>query len=66
MVFGDAINDGEMLLSVWRGWVMGNALPLLKQHVGRLEVIGHCKDLAVSHFLQHWLNSPGLGYSPEY
>jgi HMP-PP phosphatase len=66
MAFGDAMNDREMLQSVGRGLVMGNALPLLKQHVAHLPVIGHCKDQAVSHFLQHWLNSPNLSYSPEY
>ena len=65
MAFGDAMNDREMLQSVGRGLVMGNALPLLKQHVAHLEVIGHCKDQAVAHFLQHWLNSPNLNYSPE-
>ncbi len=66
MAFGDAMNDREMLQSVGRGLVMGNALPLLKQQVSHLQVIGHCKDQAVAHFLQHWLNSPHLSYSPEY
>ncbi|KAB7898092.1 HMP-PP phosphatase [Rouxiella sp. S1S-2] len=66
MAFGDAMNDREMLESVGRGLVMGNALPQLKQQVAHLEVIGHCKNQAVSHFLQHWLNSPTLTYSPEY
>lgn len=62
MAFGDAMNDREMLESVGRGLVMGNALPQLLQQVAHLEVIGHCKDQAVSHFLQHWLHSPGQDY----
>jgi len=65
MAFGDAMNDREMLHSVGRGLVMGNALPLLREHAAQLEVIGHCKDQAVSHFLQHWLNYPDRPYSLE-
>lgn len=66
MAFGDAMNDREMLESVGMGLVMGNALPVLKQHAPHLQVIGHCQHQAVSHFLQHWLHSPHLTYSPEY
>ena len=55
LAFGDAMNDREMLESVGRGIVMGNALPVLKQHVPHLEVIGHCKDQAVSQFLRREL-----------
>jgi len=65
MAFGDAMNDKEMLNSVGLGLVMGNALPILKQQLPHLQVIGHCQNQAVSHFLQHWLNSPHLTYSPE-
>jgi len=66
MAFGDAMNDREMLENVGMGLVMGNALPVLKQHSPHLQVIGHCQNQAVSHFLQHWLHSPHLTYSPEY
>jgi HMP-PP phosphatase len=66
MAFGDAMNDREMLESVGMGLVMGNALPVLKQQAPHLQVIGHCQHQAVSHFLQHWLHSPHLTYSPEY
>lgn len=66
MAFGDAMNDREMLESVGMGLIMGNALPVLKEQSPHLQVIGHCRNQAVSHFLQHWLHTPNLTYSPEY
>lgn len=65
MAFGDAMNDKEMLATVGHGVVMGNALPQLKSLLPRLPVIGHCEQQAVAHYLQHWLRSPYLTYSPE-
>ncbi|MCK8537564.1 HMP-PP phosphatase [Yersinia ruckeri] len=66
MAFGDAMNDKEMLARVGRGIVMGNALPQLRQELPQLQVIGHCEQQAVAHYLQHWLSSPHLTYSPEF
>ncbi|ANI28321.1 thiamin pyrimidine pyrophosphate hydrolase [Yersinia entomophaga] len=66
MAFGDAMNDKEMLDQVGRGMVMGNALPQLKSALPQLQVIGHCEQQAVAHYLQHWLSSPHLTYSPEF
>jgi HMP-PP phosphatase len=66
MAFGDAMNDKEMLASVGHGVVMGNALPQLKSLLPQLQVIGHCQQQAVAHYLQHWLSSPHLTYSPEF
>ncbi|WBL71600.1 HMP-PP phosphatase [Serratia liquefaciens] len=65
MAFGDAMNDKEMLATVGHGVVMGNALPQLKSSLPQLQVIGHCEQQAVAHYLQHWLRSPYLTYSPE-
>jgi HMP-PP phosphatase len=65
MAFGDAMNDREMLASVGRGMIMGNAMPQLRAALPHLPVIGHCRDQAVSHFLTHWLDTPNLPYSPE-
>jgi HMP-PP phosphatase len=65
MAFGDAMNDREMLATVGHGVVMGNALPQLKSSLPQLQVIGHCEQQAVAHYLQHWLRSPYLTYSPE-
>jgi HMP-PP phosphatase len=65
MAFGDAMNDKEMLGAVGHGVVMGNALPQLKSLLPQLPVIGHCQQQAVAHYLQHWLRSPCLTYSPE-
>lgn len=65
MAFGDAMNDREMLASVGRGMIMGNAMPQLRAVLPHLPVIGHCRDQAVSHFLTHWLDTPNLPYSPE-
>ncbi|ERK10928.1 Hydrolase (HAD superfamily) [Serratia fonticola AU-P3(3)] len=66
MAFGDAMNDKEMLAGVGHGVVMGNALPQLKSLLPQLQVIGHCEQQAVAHYLQHWLRSPHLTYSPEF
>jgi HMP-PP phosphatase len=57
MAFGDAMNDREMLGSVGRGLIMGNAMPQLKAELPHLPVIGHCRNEAVSHFLTHWLDN---------
>ncbi|MEN0583513.1 MULTISPECIES: HMP-PP phosphatase [Kosakonia] len=65
MAFGDAMNDREMLESVGKGMIMGNAMPQLRAALPHLPVIGHCRDQAVSHFLTHWLDTPNLPYSPE-
>ena len=65
MAFGDAMNDREMLGSVGRGVIMGNAMPQLKIELPHLPVIGDCRHQAVSHFLTHWLDNPDLPYSPE-
>jgi len=65
MAFGDAMNDREMLSSVGRGLIMGNAMPQLKSELPHLPVIGHCSQQAVSHYLNHWLDTPHLTYSPE-
>ncbi|TCW15177.1 HMP-PP phosphatase [Raoultella sp. BIGb0138] len=65
MAFGDAMNDCEMLGSVGRGVIMGNAMPQLKAELPHLPVIGDCRHEAVSHFLTHWLDNPDLPYSPE-
>lgn len=65
MAFGDAMNDREMLGSVGRGLIMGNAMPQLIAELSHLPVIGHCRSEAVSHFLTHWLDTPDLPYSPE-
>ena len=65
MAFGDAMNDREMLGSVGRGLIMGNAMPQLIAELPHLPVIGHCRNEAVSHFLTHWLDNNNLPYSPE-
>lgn len=65
MAFGDAMNDREMLASVGRGVIMGNAMPQLIQSLPQLPVIGHCAGQAISHYLTHWLDTPHLTYSPE-
>lgn len=65
MAFGDAMNDREMLGSVGRGLIMGNAMPQLKAELPYLPVIGHCGNEAVSHFLTHWLDNNNLPYSPN-
>lgn len=65
MAFGDAMNDREMLAGVGHGLIMGNAMAQLKADLPHLPVIGHCNKQAVSHYLEHWLDSPNLTYSPE-
>ncbi len=65
MAFGDAMNDREMLGSVGRGLIMGNAMPQLIAELSHLPIIGHCRNEAVSHYLTHWLDTPNLPYSPE-
>ncbi len=65
MAFGDAMNDQEMLSLVGHGLIMGNAMPQLKAALPGLPVIGHCRTQAVSHYLNHWLDTPNLSYSPE-
>ncbi|OON37520.1 thiamin pyrimidine pyrophosphate hydrolase [Izhakiella australiensis] len=66
MAFGDAMNDREMLARVGKGYVMGNAMHQLKAALPHLPVIGTCATQGVSHFLNHWLSTPHLAYSPEY
>lgn len=66
MAFGDAMNDREMLETVGRGFIMGNAMSQLKSVLPHLPVIGHCETQGVSHYLNHWLTTPDLIYSPEY
>ena len=46
MAFGDAMNDHEMLSSVGRGLIMGNAMPQLIAALPHLPVIGHCRNEA--------------------
>lgn len=65
MAFGDAMNDREMLAQVGKGFVMGNAMSQLKAALPHLPIIGHCETQAVSHYLNHWLSTPDLAYSPE-
>ncbi len=52
IAFGDAMNDKEMLESVGKGCVMGNALPRLKESLPHLEVIGSCSEQGVARYLQ--------------
>ncbi|QKJ86181.1 HMP-PP phosphatase [Paramixta manurensis] len=66
MAFGDAMNDREMLESVGQGFIMANAMNQLKSVLPHLPVIGHCETQGVSHYLNHWLTTPHLAYSPEY
>jgi len=65
MAFGDAMNDREMLAQAGQGFIMGNAMAQLKAALPHLPVLGHCKTQAVSHYLNHWLATPDLAYSPE-
>lgn len=66
MAFGDAMNDREMLESVGSGFIMANAMGQLKTALPHLPVIGHCATQGVSHYLNHWLSTPHLTYSPEF
>lgn len=65
MAFGDAMNDLEMLNQVGQGFIMRNAMPQLKSQLPHLPIIGDCSTQGVSHYLNHWLNTPHLDYSPE-
>ena len=65
MAFGDAMNDLEMLGQVGHGFVMRNAMPQLKAELSHLPVIGDCATQGVAHYLNHWLNTPHLAYSPQ-
>lgn len=65
MAFGDAMNDREMLERVGRGFIMGNAMHQLKTSLPHLPIIGHCETQAVSHYLNQWMTTPHLDYSPE-
>lgn len=65
MAFGDAMNDREMLERVGKGYLMSNAMDQLKAALPHLPVIGSCATQGVSHFLNHWLRTPHLTYSPE-
>ncbi|MGK3142701.1 HMP-PP phosphatase [Pantoea sp. C2G6] len=65
MAFGDAMNDREMLAQAGQGFIMGNAMAQLKAALPHLPVLGHCGTQAVSHYLNHWLATPDLAYSPE-
>lgn len=65
MAFGDAMNDREMLAQAGQGFIMGNAMAQLKRALPHLPVLGHCGTQAVSHYLNHWLATPHLAYSPE-
>ena len=65
MAFGDAMNDREMLGSVGRGFIMGNAMPQLKAELPHLPIIGRLPSSGCFPFLTHWLDNPDLPYSPE-
>ena len=51
IAFGDGMNDLELLGTVGKGLVMGNADPRLKATLGHLEVIGTNADEAVAGYL---------------
>jgi Cof subfamily protein (haloacid dehalogenase superfamily) len=51
IAFGDGMNDLELLRTVGKGLVMGNADPCLKATLGHLEVIGTNADEAVARYL---------------
>ncbi len=65
MAFGDAMNDREMLESVGQGFIMANAMSQLKAVLPHLPVIVSCETQGVSHYLNHWIKTPHLAYSPE-
>lgn len=52
LVFGDGMNDFEMLKQAGKGCVMGNADPRLKEALPNNEVIGFNKDEAVARYIQ--------------
>ncbi|MCF3877332.1 HAD hydrolase family protein, partial [Salmonella enterica] len=51
LAFGDAMKDREMLGSVGRGLIMGNAMPQIISALPHLSFIGHCGYQELSHFL---------------
>ncbi len=51
IAFGDGMNDLEMLSSVGKGLVMGNADPKLLNRLPGHERIGHCDQHAVAEYL---------------
>ncbi|MGL5336132.1 MAG: Cof-type HAD-IIB family hydrolase [Enterovibrio sp.] len=51
IAFGDGMNDVEMLQSVKKGVVMGNAPDRVKTTLANLEVIGTNEEQAVAHYL---------------
>lgn len=51
IAFGDGMNDLEMLSTVGKGVVMGNADPALVNSLPGLERIGHCNDHSVAEYL---------------
>lgn len=52
IAFGDGMNDLQMLSSVGKGVLMGNADPSLVSHLPEYEQIGFCHDDAVAHYLE--------------
>lgn len=52
IAFGDGMNDVEMLASVGKGCVMGNADPRLKSALPENEIIGFNKDEGVANYLR--------------
>ncbi|HAS73027.1 MAG TPA: hypothetical protein DCS67_02655 [Clostridiales bacterium UBA8960] len=48
IAFGDGLNDFEMLQVVGKGYLMGNAHPMLKEKLPSLQIIGHHSDDAVA------------------
>ena len=52
LVFGDGMNDFEMLKQAGKGYVMGNADPRLKEALPNNEVIGFNKDEAVARYIR--------------
>lgn len=57
IAFGDGMNDVEMLSMVGKGLVMGSAHHRVMENLPNNEVIGHCDEDAVAHYLQSHLLS---------
>ncbi|MFT6926163.1 MAG: Cof subfamily protein (haloacid dehalogenase superfamily) [Psychromonas sp.] len=51
IAFGDGMNDFEMLSMAGKGLVMGSAHHKVKSALPDNEIIGHCDDDAVAHYL---------------
>jgi Cof subfamily protein (haloacid dehalogenase superfamily) len=51
IAFGDGMNDFEMLSMAGKGLVMGGAHHKVKSALPDHEIIGHCDDQAVAHYL---------------